>query len=92
MLIFAVLVVCNEYLEDLVLINLSSMTMTLKIQLKITKIIIGQLLTMSIIGCLHRLSIVCHFNTNIDFKLIVANHVPFLVYFKLHIIFKVISI
>ena len=89
MLIFAVLVVCNEYLEDLVLINLSSMTMILKIQLKITKIIIGQL---SIIGCLHRLSIVCHFNTNIDFKLIVANHVPFLVYFKLHIIFKVISI
>ena len=90
MLIFAVLVVCNEYLEDLVLINLSSMTMTLKIQLKITKIIIGQLF---IIGCLHRLSIiVCHFNTNIDFKLIVANHVPFLFYFKLHIIFKVISI
>ena len=90
MLIFAVLVVCNEYLEDLVLINLSSMTMTLKIQLKITTIIIGQLL--SIIGCLHRLSIVCHFNTNIDFKLIVANHVPFLFYSKLHIIFKVISI
>ena len=89
MLIFAVLVVCNEYLEDLVLINLSSMTMTLKIQLKITKIIIGQLF---IIGCLHRLSIVCHFNTNIDFKLIVANHVPFLFYFKLHIIFKIISI
>ena len=87
MLIFAVLVVCNEYLEDLVLIHLSSMTMTLKIQLKITKIIIGQL---SIIGCLHRLSIVCHFNTNIDF--IVANHVQFLVCFKLHIIFKVISI
>ena len=74
MLIFAVLVVCNEYLEDLVLINLSYMTMTLKIQLKITKIIIGQF---SIIGCLHRLSIVCHFNINIDFKLIIANHVPF---------------
>ena len=88
MLIFAVLVVCNEYLEDLVLINLSYMTMTLKIQLKITKIQIGQF---SIIGCLHRLSM-CHFNINIDFKLIIANHVPFLFYFKLHIIFKVISI
>ena len=37
-------------------------------------------------------NIVCHFHTNIDFKLIVANHVPFLVYSKLHIIFKVISI
>ena len=74
MLIFAVLVVCNENLEDLVLINLSSMTMTFKIQLKITKIIIGQF---SMIGCLHRLSIVCQFNINIDFKLIIANHVPF---------------
>ena len=89
MLIFAVLVVCNEYLEDLVLINLSYMTMTLKIQFKITKIIIGQF---SIIVCLHQLSIVCHFNINIDFKLIIANHVPFLFYSKLHIIFKVISI
>ena len=89
MLIFAVLVVCNEYLEDLVLINLSYMTMTLKIQLKITKIIISQF---SIIVCLHQLSIVCHFNINIDFKLIIANHVPFLFYSKLHIIFKVISI
>ena len=56
MLIFAVLVVCNECLEDLVLINLSYMTMTLEIQLKITKIIIGQF---SIIVCLHRLSIMC---------------------------------
>ena len=89
MLIFAVLVVCNEHLEDLVLINLSSMTVTFKIQLKITKIIIDQF---SIIGCLHRLSIVCHSNINIDFKLIIANHVPFLLYFKLHVIFKVISI
>ena len=34
----------------------------------------------------------CHFNTNGDFKLIIANHVPFLFYFKLQIVFKVISI
>ena len=39
--------------------------------------------------CLHRLSIVCHFNTNGDFKLIIANHVPFLFYYELQIIFKV---
>ena len=92
MLIFAVLVVCNEYLEDLVLINLSYMTMTLKIQLKITKNHHRSKL-FSIIRCLHRLSIiVCHFNIYIDFKLIIANRVPFLFYFQLHVIFKVISI
>ena len=31
--------------------------------------------------------IVCHFNSNGDFKLIIANHVPFLFYYQLQVIF-----
>ena len=42
--------------------------------------------------CLHQLSIVCPFNINSDFMLIIANHIPFLFYIKLQIIFKVISL
>ena len=42
--------------------------------------------------CLHRLTIACHFNTCGDFKLIIANLVPFLFSFKLQMKFKVISI
>ena len=42
--------------------------------------------------CLHQLLIVCHFNINSDFMLIIANHVPFFFYIKLQIIFKVISL
>ena len=68
------------------------MTMTLKIQLKITKINNRSIFHNHRVFISTYNNIVCHFNINIDLKLIIANHVPLLFYFKLHIIFKVISI